>query len=116
MVSCRHTDTEGAAGAALAAHGGQTARSDAPRRGPGIASVRTAQVRRIQGDALAYILDAGPISRRGLAGRLGVAEKIVRDWCSGERPIDAARLRETCPGVYQAWQSRLAVSGRDEAA
>lgn len=116
MGDGEYTSAVGADGAQVRSHGANPANGNARRQGPGLHSVRTDRVRRIHGDALAAVLDAGPVSRRGLAGRLGVAEKIVRDWCSGERPIDGARLREVAPGVYQAWQLRLAVTGRENAA
>lgn len=110
MGYAEYTSAVGADGAHVRSHGANPANGNARRQGPGLHSVRTEQVRRIQGSALASVLDAGPVSRRGLAQRVGVDEKIIRGWCSGERPIDGERLRETAPGVYGAWQARLAVS------
>lgn len=111
-----HTPADGAGDAQCTSHGQHGAHKNAQCRGPGLRPVRTAQVRRIQGDALAFVLDGGPISRRGLGRIVGVDERIIRGWCSGERLIDEERLRLKAPGVHKAWKARLEVVAGEEVA
>lgn len=114
MGFIEHTLAVGAEGANSASHAGDTAQVIARCRGPGLAMVRTEHARITEGDALAFVLDGRPWSRRRLAEALGIAESIVRRWCSGEKPIPGERLRDACLVVWTRWQARLSETTRRE--
>lgn len=95
-------------------HGRDTAPQIATRQGVGLAKARTGKafmcgVRSLEGRVLALVLTSTPIaragsmSRRTLAARLGVCDRIVRWWCAGERPIDSERLYNAAPLVWVRW-------------
>jgi hypothetical protein len=117
MGSIEYTFGDGATGAQdCSLHGRHGANDNAQRQGPGIAKVRTENLRIIEGNALASVLDGKPWSRRRLADVLGIGETIVRGWCAGTRKIQSERLKEACPVVWARWQARLAEVSRKESA
>jgi hypothetical protein len=59
------------------------------------------------GQALRLALADCGLSMAWLAARIGKSERIVRWWCTGERPIAESALAVAAPAVARAWAMRM---------